>query len=130
MLLALRNRPHTERRVLMLLRGAPVPFAVTHHVRDMSDPTPAQLRRFADLRRAALAYGLVIQSPEKPYVGKDELRLLAWLAEAQRVAGPHTAPDAPNVRAALAACAALLDGMGLRLSALTLYGARLRQLTE
>ena len=65
-----------------------------------------------------------------PYVGKDELRLLVWLAEAQRVAGPHTAPDAPDLRAALAACAALLDGMGLRLSPLTLYGARLLQLTR
>jgi hypothetical protein len=55
--------------------------------------------------------------------------LLAWLAEAQRIAGPDTAPDAPELRAAILACAGLLDGLGLRLSPLTLFGARLRQLT-
>jgi hypothetical protein len=130
MLTALRHRPHAERRVLMLLRGGLLTASLwSRRINDMPEPTPAQLRRFADLRRVALAYGLAIQPPERPYVGEDELRLLAWLAEAQRIAGPDTAPDAPDLRAALAACAALLDGMGLRLTPLTLMGARLRQLT-
>lgn len=62
------------------------------------------------------------------YVGKGELRLLAWLAEAQRVASPGTMPDAPEL-AAFIACTALLDGMSVRLSPLTLYGGRLRALT-
>lgn len=130
MLLALRNRPHAERRALMWLRGDPLTGASrTRAVREIPDPTPAQLRRFADLRRIAGDHGLAIQSPGMPYVGKDELRLLAWLAEGQRVAGPSTMPDAPELAAAIVACAALMDGMNLRLSPLTLYGARLRQLT-
>jgi len=130
MLLALRSRPLVERRTLMLLRGAPLTASgQSRRIRDMPEPTPAQVRRFAELRRAAEDYGLAIQPPERPYVGNDEVRLLAWLAEAQRIASPDTAPHTPVLRTALVACAALLDGMGLRLSPLTLHGARLRRLT-
>lgn len=125
--LALRNRPHVERRVLMLLRGAPLARSPrSSRFRDAPEPSPAQLRRFTDLRRAATRYGLVVHSPETPYVCEGELRLLSWLAEAQRIAGARSAPNDPRLVATIAACAGLLDGLGLRLSPLTLYGARLR----
>ena len=124
--LTLRNRPPCQTPGA---RGAPLAVSGrSQRARDMRVPAPAQLRRFVDLRRAAMACGFAIQSPAMPNVGTDELRLLAWLAEAQRVAGPSTMPDAPELAAAILACAGLLDGMGLRLSPLTLYGARLRAL--
>lgn len=130
MLLALRNRPHAERRALMLLRGETLAVVGrSRRTRTELIPNTEQLCRFADLRRAAGEYGLAIQSPAMPYVGKDELRMLAWLAEGQRIASPSTMPDAPKLAAAIVTCAALLDRMSLRLSPLTLYGARLRQLT-
>lgn len=90
MLLALRNRPHAERRALMLLRGAPLAVSRwVRRVREMPDPTPALLRRFIDLRCIAEDHGLAIRSPGMPYVGKDELRLLAWMRH-HRIAPPSS----------------------------------------
>jgi hypothetical protein len=130
MRLALRNRPDRERRVLFLLRGA-APDMAPRSRRHRDDPAPRaeHLRCFAHLRRVAGEHGLAVQPPDLLYVHVDELRLLSWLAEAQRVAGFATMPREPELRAAILRCAGLLDGMGMRLAPLTLYGARLRMLT-
>jgi len=88
-------------------------------------PTPAQKRSFAELRGAALASGLTVQPPESPYLGEDELRLLCWLAQAQRIEGLGLAgPRQPALLAAVIECEQSLDMLGLRLSPLTLYGGR------
>lgn len=125
--ISLRTRPHAERRVLVLLRGG----TLTRQPRpgrsnEVPVPSAAQLRRFADLRHAAKEAGLIILAPETVYIGIGELHLLSWLAEAQRVIGLHSAPASPQLITALNACAGLLDGLGIRLSPLTLYGPRLR----
>jgi hypothetical protein len=127
MRLALRNRPDTERRVLLLLRGASLDMVPRSRRRKVNNmPKAEHMRCFAHLRRVAGEHGLVLQPPDLAYVGEDELRLLSWLAEAQRVVSAGTAPIEPDLRAAIMRCAGLLDGMGFRLSPLTLYGARLR----
>ncbi|WP_237829940.1 hypothetical protein [Sandaracinobacteroides sayramensis] len=123
MSVALRRRSHVERKALALLRGGTIGLSSGER-----SPAAAQLRAFADLRRLAEHNGLVVRPVDSPWVGADELRLLAWLAEAQRVAGHRSAPDDPALLIAIARCAGLLEGLRLRLTPLTLYGARLRAL--
>jgi hypothetical protein len=80
MRLALRNRPDHERRVLLLLRGASPDFVLRSRLRkNEAAPKAEHMRCFAHLRRVAVDYGLVIQSPDLSYVHADELRLLSWL---------------------------------------------------
>lgn len=132
-ILSLRRRTHVERKVLSLLRGADSlpprsPRRRPDRSKAASAPAPSHSRYFSDLRHHAARRGLRVRPPETPYISEAELALLSWLAEAQRVAGPSSAPDDAPLVAALARCAGLLDGMGLHLSPLTLYGARLRDL--
>jgi len=129
--LALKRRTLVERKALALLRGtniAPQRAGMVRpsRTRMAAAPTPAQAQHFTELRRLAARHGLAILSPASPYLGADELTLLAWLAGAQRVIGPGSAPAPgdPAFAAALLRCADLLDAMGLRLSPLTLYAAR------
>lgn len=127
--LALRRRTHVERKVLSLLRGGDAARPqLQRRPRDktrigLAPPTLTN-RCFSDLRHHAGRQGLRVQPPLIPYVSEAEIILLSWLAEAQRVAGPGSAPDDANLMAALADCAGLLNAIGLRLSPLTLYGAR------
>ena len=131
--LALRRRTHVERKVLLMLRdtGAALPSPTPRRSR-RTEPqkpaplAPAQSRYFSDLRQEAARQGLTVQPFETPYISQAELTLLSWLAEAQRITVPSTAPGDAGLTAALAGCAGLLDGLGLRLSPLSLYGARLR----
>jgi len=129
--LALRRRTAAERKALAMLRGES--FAVVaagvpdrRRRRPASSPTASHLRQFADLRLLAQRHGLTILPPASPYVGPDELRLLAWLAGAQRTIRPTSVFDDPTLATAIVRCAGLLGGMGLRLSPPTLYWARLR----
>jgi hypothetical protein len=129
--LSLRRRTHVERRVLALLRGEDMgmpPIGAKRPRRTRAAPvaTPAHHRRFKELRKLAALRGFAVLAPDTPYVGAGELRLLSWLAQAQRVAGPETFPGDPLLAAAIAHCAGLLNGRGVRLSPLTLYGTRLR----
>lgn len=129
--LSLRRRTHVERRALALLRGedmrrSPTGTIRPRRARAASAPTPAHQRHFIELRKLAVLRGVVVLAPHTPYIGAGELRLLSWLAQAQRVAGPTTIPDDPLFFTAITRCAGLLDGLELRLSPLTLYGARLR----
>jgi hypothetical protein len=129
--LALRRRTHVERKVLALLRGEdvpPLPVKARRPGRDgaISVSPSVHTRYFAELRRLAAEHGLAVQSPATPFVSADELRLLAGLAEAQRIVGSGAGFDDPALAMSVTRCAGLLDGMGLRLSPLTLYGAKLR----
>lgn len=121
---ALGRRTPVERRVLALLRGA---CGTDRPGRMQAMPAPAQARAFAALRRHAQTAGFVLLSPGSPYMSLDELRLLAWLAGAQRVVGPCLPlRGGAAFRAVIARCAGALDDMGLHLSPLTLYSARLQ----
>jgi len=128
--LALRRRTHVERKVLALLRGEdtpPLPVKARRLRRDsvVSVAPSVHARYFTELRRLAVEHGLAVQPSATPFVNMDELRLLAGLAEAQRIASSGAGFDDPALAMAVARCAGLLDGMGLRLSPLTLYGAKL-----
>ena len=113
--LALRRRTLIERKALALLRG----------VEDAA-PAPAHARRLVRLRRLAVRGGFAILPPDAPYLGIDELRLLSWIAGAQRAHVSEPAPTAdPALNAAISDCAGLFDDMAMRLSSLTLCGARL-----
>ena len=111
--LPLHRRTRVERRILAILRGG-------GDIR----VSPDQADAFAGLRRCAAANHLVIAPPDAPYVGVDELKIMSWLADAQRrvskVGGPADAALAQIVRR----CAGLLNGMGLRLSPLVLYNGQ------
>lgn len=131
--LALRRRTHVERKVLALLRGedetgsAALPNSTRPSWNKAPHaPAPPQVVYFADLRRMAQGEGLVVRPAGSPYLDPDELRLLSWLAEMQRVATINTLPNDLGFVVALARCAGMLDGLGLHLSALTLYGAQRR----
>ncbi len=131
MVRSLRRRSHAERKALAVLRGEDV-RPLPSGGRARSNPTGAAsvslhalVRGFMDLRRLAAQHGLAVQPPSTPFIAESELLLLSWLAEAQRVAGPATAPDDPCLVAAIARCAGMLEANGLRLAPLTLYSARL-----
>lgn len=125
-MLAVRRRSGVERRALLLLRGsdeAAIGCAVTE-IRPRRDkralPSTSQALYFAELRRAATVAGLSIQSPAAPYVNGDELRLLGWIAECQRVSGQSgTMPTEPTLVMMIARCAGMLDALDLRLPSLT-----------
>lgn len=123
----LRNRPERERRVLFVLRGASLERLPRSRQGETGTlPKAEHLRCFAHLRDLARAQGLSIQPADCRFVHEGELRLLSWLAQAQRVAGFSDLSAEPDLRAAILRCAGLLDGMGLRLAPFTLYGTRLR----
>lgn len=111
--LPLHRRTRVERRILAILRGG-VDVRVS----------PDQAESFADLRRCAAANALVIAPPDAPYAAVDELLIISWLADAQRlvskVGGPADAALAQSVRR----CADILSGMRLRLSPLVLYNGQ------
>ncbi|BAV65360.1 hypothetical protein SCLO_1023200 [Sphingobium cloacae] len=128
--MALKRRSLVERKVLALLRGEEIAAQPNGKVRPSrtraaAGPTRAQARHFVELRGHAAYNGFTILPAGAPYIGVDELGLLAWLASAQRLHAPDPAPGAdPVLRAAVLHCAGLLDEMGLRLSMLTTCGAR------
>lgn len=86
--MAVRRRSLAERRVLALLRG---------------NGEAPQGSRFSKLRGSAVACSLTIHPPDAPYLSGDELLLLGWLAQAQRIANASIAmPDDPALAAAIA----------------------------
>jgi len=128
--LPLRRRGHAERRVLRLIRGEglerePTPGARPPR-RVPPSATSSQLAHFTRLRSLAMRNGFQIQATGAPYVSADELRLLAWIAACQRVAGRDMASHSDHafVRA-VGRCADTLVAIGLRLPPLTLYATQL-----
>lgn len=105
--LAMRRRSFVEQRVVRMIRGEEEREAAVHST------------QFARLRGLASKNGLVIHSPGRPYLAADELRLLAWLAQAQRVLG-YTRPFHPDALLTLTVvhCAGTLDALGIRLPSL------------
>lgn len=71
---------------------------------------------FTHLRRLARRNDLVIREPGARYVDRDELAVLNWLAQAQRVAGlkPFAHPD-EQLRDAVVKCGQILTEIDLRL---------------
>lgn len=110
--LALRRRSAVEQRVMRLMRG--------DHTREGAF-CGAQ---FSRLRGLAAKNDLAIQKPDAPFLTADELRLLGWLAQAQRVLGYRQMfhSDA-MLTLTIVHCAGTLDAMGLHLPPLALCHA-------
>ncbi len=107
--LSMRRRTFAEQRALRLIRG------------EESERTALYAGQFGKLRGLAAKNGLAIQSPGCPYLTADELRLLAWLAQAQRVLGYTRAfhQDA-TLTLTVVHCAGTLDAIGVRLPSLAM----------
>lgn len=125
--LAVRRRTGLERRVLLLLRGGGTTATIVS-----GGPQPRRDRRlrsdsadhFAQLRHLATIHGLAILPPAAPYMSGDEVLLLGWIAQAQRVVSPTlTMPRDRALVAVVVRCAEALDAGGLRLTPLTIYSA-------
>ncbi|MCJ2188826.1 hypothetical protein [Novosphingobium beihaiensis] len=78
--------------------------------------------QFDKLRSLAARNALVIQEPGVPFLSVSELNLLAWLAQAQRVASytRQFHPD-PMLNMTIVHCAGTLDALGIRLPALSIH---------
>jgi len=79
------------------------------------------------LRTLATRSALLIQDPGVPFLSLNELNLLAWLAQAQRVASytRQFHPD-PMLTMTIVHCAGTLDAMGIRLPSLAIYNPSVR----
>ncbi|WP_232495540.1 hypothetical protein [Novosphingobium kaempferiae] len=107
---ALHRRPRTEQAVLGILRGERKALR-----------SPAEIQAFDQLGALAGANGIAICDIGTAYLGDGELRLLSWLAAAQRPTKEVVPPDDVQLYAAIAECASLLLASGMRLYPLTLY---------
>ncbi|MFT3964505.1 MAG: hypothetical protein QM690_01300 [Sphingobium sp.] len=109
-----RRRPLAERRVLDYLRRDYCPS-------DNDMEVPPHALPFYQLRKLALNGALHIHPAGAPYVGEDELRLLAWIARAQRYRGVDDDgyPDGRLTRS-IFHCAGILTGIGILLPAVTM----------
>lgn len=79
------------------------------------------MESFAQLKAAMILQGLHISAIGTPYLSPDELALLTWIADAQRVASTRRMPEDQAMVASIRRCARTLLDMRLRLSALSLY---------
>jgi hypothetical protein len=123
---SLQRRSIVERKILRLLRGENAPsLSVNRHLRvQIPDQASIQsdLEKFTLLKRKAALNGLIFEELDFAYVNQDELQVLNWLAAYQRVGGLKEMchPDA-SLCLALAHCAGVLSGLGLKLPARILY---------
>ncbi|MPT49320.1 MAG: hypothetical protein E2598_13040 [Sphingobium sp.] len=102
--LVLRRRSGVEQRVVRMMRG------------DDNSETDIYIAQFSRLRGLAAKNGLVIQKPGAPYLSMDELSLLGWLAQSQRVLG-YTRSFHSDMALTLniVHCAGTLNAMGIHL---------------
>lgn len=128
----LRRRSHVERRVLLMLRGADSDSASSKCLQRVKrnkigvDAVTQLTPYFAELRTLTLGLGLRLQPVSASYVSIDEIRIIGWLAERQRVSSFSTLPRRHSDFAdALERCSIALDKVGLRLPPITLYANRL-----
>jgi|GEM_PF-565733 hypothetical protein len=115
---ALRRRPRKERAALAFIRGE-VSFEANQAALGQETQSPAartQETVFARLRTLARSNGLVIRKPGAQFVDQDELLLLGWVAQAQRLAGlgPQSHPN-ERLRRVIGHCGKILESAGLRL---------------
>ena len=112
--MALKRRSSTEQRVIRMLRG------------DQTDDQALFLyeEQFGRLRDLAHRAGMRVNVPGTTWLGRDELSLLAWLAQAQRVLG-YTKSFHRNATLTLTVvhCAGTLNALGIQLPPLTLQHA-------
>lgn len=114
--LPVRRRTRTERIVLAYLRGD----GRTRRAGDLG-------LRFHRLRLIAARAGLEVMAPGCVYVSLGELRLLCWIAAAQRMASPDCLPSSRCLGVSVERCAQPLEAASLRLPAMTLYIPRFRE---
>lgn len=115
--MTLNRRSCTEQRVIRMLRG------------DQTEDRALFVyqEQFARLRDLAHRVGLHINVPGTAWLGADELLLLAWLAQAQRVAGyTRSFHSDATLRLTIVHCAGTLNALGVQLPPLTLQHASLR----
>lgn len=112
--MALKRRSFTEQRVIRMLRG------------DQTDDRALFLyeAQFGRLRDLAHRAGMRVNVPGTTWLGSDELLLLAWLAQAQRVLG-YTKSFHRDATLTLTVvhCAGTLNALGIQLPPLTLQHA-------
>lgn len=114
--LILRRRSAAEQRVIQMIRG--------EHADD-GDSASLYITQFEKLRWLAARNALVIQKPGTPYLSHNELNMLAWLAQAQRISGytHRFHPDA-MLTLTIVHCAGTLDALGIRLPVLAVYNVQ------
>lgn len=118
----LHRRPRQERQVLSLIRtetrGEP---GGEDSLTAIAGDSAAHWLFFAQLRQLAQDNGLAIQAPGCPYVGTDELQLLAWVARAQRYKAYRENFHADErLTRSIFLCAGLLAGQGISLPSVTM----------
>lgn len=109
--MALRRRTFAEQRVIRMLRGDPTDDRAQFVYEQ-------QFRRLRDLAGRG---GLRVNAPGTAWLASDELTLLSWLAQAQRVAG-YTRPFHVDgvLTLTVVHCAGTLNALGVQLPPLTL----------
>lgn len=112
--MALRRRSFAEQRVVRMLRGDPTDDRASFVYEE-------QFRR---LRELAARSGLRVKEPGTAWLGSDELLMISWLAQAQRVLG-YTRQFHPDGTLTLTVvhCAGTLNALGIQLPPLTLQHA-------
>ncbi|MCJ2182559.1 hypothetical protein MTR62_07620 [Novosphingobium sp. 1949] len=133
----LRRRALREQRVLRILRGLAGTGAAQAEAHAEITALGGDLRALHALHALASRLGeaaLEIREPEAQWLSADEVRVLAWLARAQRKLLPPIAPvpgrpstanaeQAARLTAAICPAAQALCSMGIRLPALAMTNA-------
>ncbi|GEM_PF-1367315 len=122
--LSFRRRNVYERKVLRMLRGG-----MADVIRDEAEgsgaagPGDADCReaKFERLRMISHLHGLKITDLDAPFVTADELTILRWLAESQRLIGLRSCGiQDPGLRRSLKLCADMMKDAGVVLPNQTL----------
>lgn len=112
------RRPRHERVVLGHIRGDTLSC---HPAPAPPDERHPHMLPFAQLRKLALENALQIQPPGSPYVGPDELQLLAWVARAQRYKTYNEIFHRDErLTRSIFLCAGILTGLGINLPPVTM----------
>ncbi len=109
--MALKRRSIAEQRVIRMLRGEPTDDRAQFVYQG----------QFGRLRDLVEQVGMRVSAPGTVWLGANELLLLSWLAQAQRVLG-YTRPfhsDA-TLNLTVVHCAGTLNALGIQLPSLTL----------
>lgn len=114
---AMPRRPAVEQKILTIIRAATQRIERDDENGGQRAPRmSAHAALFEALSREAAARALHIRAPDAPFVHEDELRLLAWLAVAQRMAGiPAPLEQDPSFFDLILDCARQLGELGLKL---------------
>lgn len=127
----LHRRPALERGIVRLLRGAP---AAADYFNDRGVAASEERSveplsgDFARLRESAQLAGFELLAPDARFVSEDEIDLVGWIGESQRMGHAiYRYGLAPDVARGIVRCGARLTMLGLRLSPLTIQAIRARR---